>query len=360
MEKIFKRIPKGTADREKEKQAETNNAAPPPPTTDSQPKDSRPATDGPAPKFAWSIKSQDDSKTKNQPIVPKEIPDGLWIKCVHCKELLYSKELENNKKVCHKCGYHFRLGAWERLGLLLDEGSFVEINRRLVTSDPLEFTSLAEPPYHLKAVESRQKTGLNEAIITGTGTLENIAVAVAICDFSYQGGSMGSVFGEKLVRLVEEAMARRLPLFTVSASGGARMHEGMFSLMQMAKTTAALARLSEAGLPHISLLTDPCTGGVIASYASVADVMLAEPGALLGFAGPRVIEQITKQKLPPGFQTAEFLLDHGMIDQVVPRKELRATLLNLLSFYQLAVSRSAAINPTFLISELEREVSYAG
>jgi len=355
LEKIFKRVTKGTPERETEK---SDPKEPQSDSTYSQSEDSRlngQKSDGPAPKFAWSIKPQSEGKVaKSSTLVDKEIPDDLWIKCSKCKELLYSKEFENNRKVCHKCGFHFRMGAWERIALLLDEGSFVEMNRDLVTSDPLGFTSLAEPPYYVKAAETRQKTGLNEAIITGVGTLEKMPLAVSVCDFSYQGGSMGSVFGEKLVRLIEFALEQRLPLLTVSASGGARMHEGIFSLMQMAKTTAALARLGQAGLPHISLLTDPCTGGVIASYAAVADVVLAEPGALIGFAGARVIEQVIRQKLPPDFQTAEFLLEHGMVDRVVPRKELRQLLVSLLNIYQLTSNR-----PSITV-ERELEVSYAG
>lgn len=355
MEKIFKRVTKGTSERESEKGDPKNQ---PTASTNSQSEESRlngQENNGPTPKFAWSIKPQSEGKiAKSSTLVNKEIPDDLWIKCSRCKELLYSKEFENNRKVCHKCGFHFRMGAWERLALLLDEGSFVELNRNLVTSDPLQFTSLAEPPYHIKAAETRQKTGLKEAIITGIGTLEKMPLAVSVCDFAYQGGSMGSVFGEKLVRLIELALEQRLPLLTVSASGGARMHEGIFSLMQMAKTTAALARLGQVGLPHISLLADPTTGGVIASYAAVADVVLAEPGAHIGFAGPRVIEQIIRQKLPADFQTAEFLLEHGMVDQVVPRKELRPLLASLLGLYQLSSSQPV------LTVERELEVSYAG
>ncbi len=347
MDKIFKRVPKGTdeGNREPAVQEQTVPASPPVPPAE------KPVNEGHAPKFAWKIKTPGDPKVaKNQTPEVKDIPNDLWTKCPHCKELIYTKELDNNKKVCLKCGHNFRLSAAERLQWLLDEGSFVEINSRLVTSDPLQFTSLTEPPYAEKAAQVRQKTGLNEALITGTATLEEMPLGISVTDFSYQGASMGSVFGEKLVRLIELCIERKLPLLTVNSSGGARMHEGIFSLMQMAKTTAALTRLGEASLPHISLLTDPCTGGVIASFASVADVIIAEPGALIGFAGPRVIEQITKQKLPPGFQTAEFLLEHGMIDQVVARKELRFVLANLLRFYQLAASHL----PIF-----EREVSYA-
>lgn len=281
------------------------------------------------------------------------IPDDLWVKCPKCKELLYSKELDNNKQVCHKCGHHFRLGAYARIAITLDENSFVEIDGNLISADPLDFANLVEPPYVLKTQQLREKTKLNEAVVTGYGTLEAMPLVVCVCDFAFQGGSMGSVFGEKLVRAIELAIERGWPLLTVSASGGARMHEGTFSLMQMAKTTAALTQLGEEKLLHISLLTDPITGGVLASYASVADFILAEPGALIGFAGPRVIEQITKQKLPPGFQTSEFLLEHGMVDLVVARKELRATLANLLRLY------SPPTLPLTEVSQSQESVAYA-
>jgi len=316
---------------------------------------------GHLPKFTWNRShsaadagSPDKAEPAAQAQSQADIPDDLWIRCPACKELLYSKELENNKKVCQKCGHHFRLNAHQRVAFLADEGSFEETDPGLITADPLNFVSLAEAPYALKAVETRRKTGLNEALLTGFARLQGWALGLAVCDFSFQGGSMGGVFGEKLVRLVEEAIKRHCPVLTVSASGGARMHEGLFSLMQMAKTTAALSRLAEAGLPHFSLLTDPCTGGVFASYASIADIIMAEPGALIGFAGPRVIEQITKQKLPPGFQTAEFLLEHGMVDQVVPRKELNSTLATLLKLY------AATPKPTLEQSQSPEVISYVG
>ncbi len=356
MEKLFKRIPKISGESEKERpersQGETVEAPKQTDKAENQPEITQEKAkkhEGHAPKFSWSIKPQADEKPKHARAGKDNIPDDLWIKCAHCKELIYSKEFENNKKVCPKCGHHFRLGAYERVNVLLDEGSFAEINPNLVTGDPLNFTNATET-YLTKSDQTRIKTGLKESIITGFGTLEGMPLALAVCDFNYLGGSMGSAFGEKLVRLVEEALERRTPLLAVSASGGARMHEGMFSLMQMAKTTAAFARLGEAGLPFISLLVDPCTGGVIASYASVADVIIAEPGALLGFAGPRVIEQVTKQKLPPDFQTAEFFLEHGMVDQVVARKELRPVIALLLQFYGLAMAQTVA---------RQREVSYA-
>lgn len=281
------------------------------------------------------------------------IPDDLWVKCPKCKELLYSKELNDNKKVCHKCGHHFRLGARERIAILMDEDSFVETDANLISGDPLNFVSSTEPPYILKSQQLREKTNLNEAVITGYATVEELPLALCVADFTFQGGSMGSVFGEKLVRIAESAFQKNLPLLTVSSSGGARMHEGIFSLMQMAKTIGALARLGERRLLHISLLADPVLGGVPASYASVADFILAEPGAFIGFAGPRVIEQTTRQKLPAGFQTAEFQLEHGMIDMVVPRKELRTTIVNLLRLYKPASQPVvASVNDTEALAEV--------
>jgi acetyl-CoA carboxylase carboxyl transferase subunit beta len=235
-----------------------------------------------------------------------QIPEDLWIKCPSCGELIYSRELERSSQVCPKCSYHFRLRARERIAQLSDPGSFVELHANIRPEDPLGFVA---------------------------ATIGGVPATLAVSDFEFLGASMGSVFGEKLVRAVESAADRKTPLVTVSSSGGARMHEGLYSLMQMAKTVAALARLGRAGVPHIALLADPCYGGVTASYATVADVVLAEPGALIGFAGPRVIEQITRQKLPEGFQTAEFLLAHGMIDMIVPRAELAATLATLVQHY---------------------------
>ncbi len=272
---------------------------------------------------------------------------AIWIKCPKCHELAYTKEHEKSNKVCQKCNYHYRLRASERVSSLVDEANWTEINAGLKTADPLTFASEGEV-YPQKIKQTRQKSGINESLITGHGTIGGRPVGIAIADFAFLGASMGSVFGEKLVRLIELCIERRMPLLTVNASGGARMHEGMFSLMQMAKTTAALAQLAKAGLPHFSLLTDPCYGGVTASYAMVADIILAEPGAMVGFAGPRVIEQTTRQKLPAGFQTAEFLLEHGMVDRVVPRKELRETLSILLKHY----GRSIAARPAPVILSL--------
>jgi acetyl-CoA carboxylase carboxyl transferase subunit beta len=261
-----------------------------------------------------------------------QIPEDLWVKCPGCGELLYSKELERNDRVCPKCGHHLRLRARQRIALLSDGGSLHEWDADLRPDDPLGFVD-GGGSYAAKLEKTQQKSGEVEALITGRATLEGRPLALAVCDFEFLGASMGSVFGEKLVRAAERCAERRLPLVTVSASGGARMHEGLLSLMQMAKTVAAFARLGRAGVPHIAILTDPCYGGVTASYATIADVIIAEPGALVGFAGPRVIEQITKQKLPDGFQTAEFLLAHGMIDLIVPRADLRPTLVRLLDLY---------------------------
>lgn len=260
------------------------------------------------------------------------IPDDLWVKCPRCQELVYSKELERGHRVCPKCGHHFRLRARERLRMLADPHSFVEWDADVRTKDPLNFRD-ASGPYDEKIEHNRERSGENEALISGRATINGQPLGIAVTDFDFLGASMGSVFGEKVTRAAERCLDERIPLLTVSASGGARMHEGLFSLMQMAKTVAAVGRLGRVGVPHVALLVDPCYGGVTASYATVADVIIAEPGASIGFAGPRVIEQITKQKLPAGFQTAEFLLDHGMIDLIVERGSLRSTLSTLLEHY---------------------------
>ncbi len=261
-----------------------------------------------------------------------QIPEDLWIKCPRCGELIYSRELERGNQVCPKCTYHFRLRARERIAQLSDPGSFVELHADIRPEDPLGFADGAGS-YDRKLEQTQSKSGEPEALVVGTATIDGLPATLAVSDFEFLGASMGSVYGEKLVRAVEWAAEHGTPLVTVSSSGGARMHEGLFSLMQMAKTVAALARLGRSGVPHFALLADPCYGGVTASYATVADVVLAEPGALIGFAGPRVIEQITRQKLPEGFQTAEFLLAHGMIDMIVPRAELTSTLATLVRHY---------------------------
>ncbi|MDP9365804.1 MAG: acetyl-CoA carboxylase, carboxyltransferase subunit beta [Chloroflexota bacterium] len=273
----------------------------------------------------------------------QQIPEDLWVKCPRCGELLYSKELARHARVCPKCAYHFRLRARERVELLADEGSFEEWDADVMPEDPLGFVDLGGA-YAEKLARTQRKTGASEALLSGRLSLDGRPVAVAVCDFDFLGASMGSVYGEKLVRAAERCAEEGVPLLTVSASGGARMHEGLFSLMQMAKTVAAMARLGRARVPHLALLVDPCYGGVSASYATVADVVMAEPGALVGFAGPRVIEQITKQKLPQGFQTAEFLLDRGMIDLIVERAALRATLAVLLDHYGGAAQRPIPSN----------------
>jgi acetyl-CoA carboxylase carboxyl transferase subunit beta len=262
-----------------------------------------------------------------------EIPANLWVRCEQCHELLYVREYEKNFKVCQKCEHHARLSAHERIQQLLDEGTFAEEDATLAAADPLGFRSL-DQTYVAKLSENRHKTGLAEAIVCGRGSLEQLPVRLVVCDFGFMAGSMGSVMGEKVTRAVERCLAEGLPLVAVCSSGGARMQEGAFALMQMAKTAAVLARLGEARLPFICVLADPTTGGVTASWGGLGDVLIAEPGALVGFAGPRVIEQITKQKLPPDAQRAEFLLSHGMVDRVVPRRELRSTLGRLLRLYR--------------------------
>ncbi|HWQ11301.1 MAG TPA: acetyl-CoA carboxylase, carboxyltransferase subunit beta [Roseiflexaceae bacterium] len=263
----------------------------------------------------------------------QHIPDNMWVKCPSCGDLTYVKQLSDNLKVC-KCGYHMRLGAREWLGLL-DAGSFVEEDGGLAPLDPLEFVSTKDN-YAQKLRESQEQTGLYDALVTGRGAIGGQPLQIAVSEFDFIGGSMGSVFGEKLARAAERAAERGVPLLTITATGGARQHEGVFSLMQMAKVNVALTRLADARQPHIALLVDPCYAGVLASYASVADVIIAEPGARVGFAGRRVIEQTIRQKLPPNFQTAEFLLEHGLVDMVVPRAELRATIGKLLRLYDRA------------------------
>ncbi|MCU0493113.1 MAG: acetyl-CoA carboxylase carboxyltransferase subunit alpha [Chloroflexaceae bacterium] len=261
----------------------------------------------------------------------QRLPDDLWVKCPRCSELTYRKQVFENLKVCPRCGHHMRMSGREWIGML-DPGSFHEEHTDLLPTDPLGFVSLKES-YAAKLKESQKRTGLKDVVISGKGRIDGQALMVAVCDFSFMGASMGSVYGEKMTRAAERAAELGLPLLTINCSGGARMQEGVISLMQMAKISMALSRLAAAGLPHISLLVDPCYGGVTASYASVADVIIAEPGANIGFAGKRVIEGTIRQKLPPDFQTAEFMLEHGMIDMVVPRGDLRSTLSRLLKFY---------------------------
>jgi len=252
----------------------------------------------------------------------KEIPDGLWLKCPSCGEILYKKETEKNLMVCSKCNFHFRTGSAFYKKLLLDEGSFTALDENIQTADPLQFKG-----YRKKIEAVKEETSLSEAVITGEAKIDGRDIEVAIMDFSFIGGSMGSVVGERVKRAIERASKVSLPLVTVNASGGARMQEGILSLMQMAKTATALNKLKT---PYISVLTNPTTAGVLASYASLGDILIAEPGALIGFAGPRVIKQTIKKELPEGFQRAEFLLEHGLIDMIVSRRDLRRTIIALL------------------------------
>ncbi len=257
-----------------------------------------------------------------------KIPEGFWVKCEGCKEIIYKKEIEKNLMVCPKCNYHFRISALERIKYIVDEGTFVELDPDLVTTDPLKFKDTIT--YKDRIEENRKKTGLKEAAIYGDATINQRSVVLAILDFSFMGGSMGSVVGEKIKRAAERALELKVPLITVSSSGGARMQEGMFSLMQMAKVSAAIGRLKETDVLYISVLADPTFGGVTASFAMLGDIIIAEPRSLIGFAGPRVIEQTIKQQLPENFQRAEFLLEHGMIDLIVDRKNLKGTIYKII------------------------------
>jgi acetyl-CoA carboxylase carboxyl transferase subunit beta len=272
--------------------------------------------------------------------------DGLWVRCENdrCQELVYVREFENNLKVCQKCQHHARLSARERIAQLVDEGSFSEHDAQLAPADPLLFAA-AGVSYRAKVQEAISRSGEQEAAVAGRGAIDGLPVELVVLDFAFMGASMGSVVGEKVARACDRSAEDHVPLVTVSASGGARMQEGIFSLMQMAKTVTALARLGSAGVPHLSVLADPTLGGVTASYAGVGDVIIVEAGALVGFAGPRVIEQITKQKLPADAQRAAFLLEHGMADLVVQRRELRPTLVRLLRLYSAVPRRVAEVAP---------------
>jgi len=257
--------------------------------------------------------------------------EGLWLKCESCGQIIWKKTLDENMQVCPKCDHHFRLDARARLGLLFDDGAYQELDASLVSTDPLHFED--SKTYASRLDGMRKKTGMSDALISGVGTLEGRPVQICAMELSFIGGSMGAVVGEKLTRAIERGLARREPVIIVSASGGARMQEGAISLMQLAKISSALMRLDEAGIPYISILTDPTTGGVTASFAMLGDLNIAEPGALIGFAGPRVIEQTIRQKLPPGFQTSEFLLDHGFLDAVVKRSEMKQYIARSLAFF---------------------------
>jgi acetyl-CoA carboxylase carboxyl transferase subunit beta len=260
---------------------------------------------------------------------PSRVPEGLWVKCPSCGEVIYNKDLAATLSVCPKCAHHFRLGATERLRMLFD-ATWQEYDTDLQSTDPLKFVDTK--PYRKRLEASIAATGMKDAVICATGRIDDIETSVAAMEYSFIGGSMGVVVGEKITRAIERAIERRLPVVIVSSSGGARMMEGALSLMQMAKISAALARLDRARLPYVSVLTDPTTGGVTASFAMLGDVNIAEPKALIGFAGPRVIEQTIRQKLPDGFQRSEFLLEHGMLDLVVDRRELKAAIARVLRF----------------------------
>ena len=260
-----------------------------------------------------------------------DIPGNLWVKCYKCNQAIFAKDLEASLKVCPKCNYHFKLTARERIKQITDNKFFQEINPKIKSRDFLGFTD--SKPYGQRIEQAMLKSSLCEAIVTGTAKISNSKAAIGVMDFSFMGGSMGSVVGEKVARLIELAVEKKLPVIIFSSSGGARMQEGIMSLMQMAKTSAALGRLRENGLPYVSVMTDPTTGGTSASYAMLGDINIAEPDALIGFAGPRVIEQTIRQKLPPGFQRSEYLKEHGMVDIVCERKKLKETLGKILGWF---------------------------
>ena len=294
------------------------------PTPDDHETDSMPISDW------FKAREQRNYTTPTEVATTSDLPDGVWVRCEGCKRTLYMGDLERELMVCPTCGQHHDLSAPERLAMLLDEGSFEEVDAHLRSVDPLQFTS--GKVYSEQVAAAVQRTGLGEAIVTGRATIGGHRAIVGVMDFRFIGASMGSVVGEKVTRAFELALAERTPLVLVTASGGARMQEGMLSLMQMAKTAAAATRLAAAGVPYIVVLTNPTMGGVTASFATLGDVLIAEPGALIGFAGPRLVEQTIRKSLPKGFQSSEFLLEHGMIDMVVDRRELKDRVALLLSY----------------------------
>jgi acetyl-CoA carboxylase carboxyl transferase subunit beta len=271
------------------------------------------------------------------------VPEGLWVKCAGCAQVIYNKDLATNLNVCPKCGHHFRIGAIERLRTLFDDETWTEYDKGLVSNDPLKFTDTK--PYRKRLEKSIEATGLKDAVVTASGRLEGIQTSVAAMEYAFIGGSMGVVVGEKITRAIERAIAHRWPMVIVCSSGGARMMEGALSLMQMAKVSGALAHLARARLAYIAVLTDPTTGGVTASFAMLGDLNIAEPKALIGFAGPRVIEQTIRQQLPEGFQRAEFLLEKGMVDLVVDRREMKAVIAKALRFMGAASDEPASPLP---------------
>lgn len=278
--------------------------------------------------MAWFVRNKKNIESTEQ----KVMPDGLWTKDPIDGEIIYKSQLENNYFVSPTSGHHFRIGSTQYINILCDDGTFNETETKLKPSDPLEFEDTKLYPQRI--AEGYKKSGVNEAITTGTGKIGEIEVSLAIMNFNFIGGSMGSVVGEKIFRAAQLALSRKIPFILISASGGARMQEAALSLMQMAKTSAILAELGENGVPYISILTDPTTGGVTASFAMLGDINIAEPGALIGFAGPRVIEQTIKKKLPEGFQRAEFLLEHGFIDAIIPRNKLKNELIKILNWFK--------------------------
>ena len=283
-----------------------------------------------------------ENAIEKKPVTPgatrkREIPQGLWTKCPSCEEMIFDKELEENLKVCPHCAHHFPTTAWARIESLTETGSFQEHDGQMTSVDTLEFTGTAA--YAEKLEKHREKTGLKDAVITGVGHLGTHQVALGVMDFNFLGGSMGSVVGEKITRIIETATQSRLPAVIISSSGGARMYEGMFSLMQLAKTSAAIAYHGRQGLPYLSILTHPTTAGVMASYASLGDLIISEPKAMIGFAGPRVIKDTTQSELPEGFQTAEFLMERGLIDSIISRTELKARITEYLDYLCLNIKR---------------------
>ncbi len=277
--------------------------------------------------MSWFVRSKSNIEKKEL----KEMPDGLWTKCSSCGEIIYKKQLEDNLFCCPKCNFHFRIGASEYINIIFDDNSFFETNTEIRSADPLNFTD--SKPYASRLEDTYSKTNLNDAITTGIGTINGRKVSFACMNFNFIGGSMGAVVGEKIFRAIKTAINEKCPLIIISSSGGARMQEAAYSLMQMAKTSAALSELSEAKLPYISILTDPTTGGVTASFAMLGDLNIGEPGALIGFAGPRVIEQTIKKKLPAGFQKSEFLLEKGFLDMIIHRKDLRSKLSSIINWF---------------------------
>ena len=282
---------------------------------------------------------------------PSRVPEGLWVKCPDCTQLIYKKDLDANLSVCPKCAHHFRVSAAERLESLFDDGRYEEHFPNLISTDPLQFTDTK--PYRDRLRKTIESTGRKDSVVVATGQIAGIEVIVAAMEYAFIGGSLGVVAGEKITRALEMALARRHPAIIVSCSGGARMMEGALSLMQMAKVSAALARLDRARVPFISVLTDPTTGGVTASFAMLGDLNIAEPKALIGFAGPRVIEQTIRQKLPEGFQRSEFLLEHGMLDLVVDRRDLKATIARALRFMR---AEPTAPEPAPVLAGTAREL----